>query len=70
MPGLASKYFKKTECFCFVNQRIGPKEERRMPLMFVIEPDLPREIHTVSLGYTFFDITRTAGKAAQDQRGG
>ena len=70
MPGLASKYFKKTECFCFSNQPIGPHEERRMPLVFVIEPDLPDEVRTVSLGYTFFDITRTARKAAQDQRGG
>ncbi len=70
MPGLASKYFKKTECFCFSNQSIGAHEERRMPLVFVIEPDLPESVHTVSLGYTFFDITRTARKAAQDKRGG
>ncbi len=70
MPGVASKYFKKTECFCFSNQPIGPHEERRMPLVFVIEPDLPEEVRTVSLGYTFFDITRTARKAAEDKRGG
>ncbi len=70
MPGVASKYFKKTECFCFSNQPIGPHEERRMPLVFVIEPDLPEEVRTVSLGYTFFDITRTVRKAAEDKRGG
>ncbi|RMG58209.1 MAG: cytochrome c oxidase assembly protein [Gammaproteobacteria bacterium] len=70
MPGVASKYFKKTECFCFTNQPIGAHEEKRMPLVFVIEPDLPEDVHTVSLGYTFFDITRTAGKAAANNRGG
>jgi cytochrome c oxidase assembly protein subunit 11 len=53
-PGLAAKYFNKTECFCFTRQTLGPNEEKLMPLRFVVDPELPEEIGTVSLSYTFF----------------
>jgi len=53
-PGLAAKYFSKTECFCFSRQTLGPEEEKEMPLRFVVDPELPEEIGTVSLSYTFF----------------
>ena len=53
-PGLAAKYFSKTECFCFTRQTLGPDEEKEMPLRFVVDPELPEEIGTVSLSYTFF----------------
>ena len=53
-PGLAAKYFNKTECFCFTRQTLGPHEARDMPLRFVVDPDLPADIRTVSLSYTFY----------------
>lgn len=53
-PGLAAKYFNKTECFCFTRQTLGPREARDMPLRFVVDPDLPVDIRTVSLSYTFY----------------
>jgi cytochrome c oxidase assembly protein subunit 11 len=53
-PGLAARYFNKTECFCFTRQTLGPREARDMPLRFVVDPDLPAEIRTVSLSYTFY----------------
>ena len=53
-PGLAAKYFNKTECFCFTRQTLQPGESKEMPLRFVIDPQLPEEIRTVSLSYTFF----------------
>jgi cytochrome c oxidase assembly protein subunit 11 len=53
-PGLAAKYFNKTECFCFTRQTLGPNEEKLMPLRFVVDPNLPEEIGTVSLSYTFY----------------
>jgi cytochrome c oxidase assembly protein subunit 11 len=71
MPGLASKYFKKTECFCFTQQVMNPGETREMPLRFVIEPGLPDNVNTVSLGYTFFDVTNAANaQAGKDTQGG
>ncbi|NOR39748.1 MAG: cytochrome c oxidase assembly protein [Gammaproteobacteria bacterium] len=53
-PGLAAKYFNKTECFCFTRQTLGPGESKEMPLRFVIDPELPDEVRTVSLSYTFY----------------
>jgi len=65
-PGLAAKYFNKTECFCFTRQTLGPNEEKLMPLRFVVDPGLPEEIGTVSLSYTFFqaESAEPAGKQA------
>jgi cytochrome c oxidase assembly protein subunit 11 len=53
-PGLAARYFNKTECFCFTRQTLGPRETRDMPLRFVVDPELPADIRTVSLSYTFY----------------
>lgn len=53
-PGLAAKYFNKTECFCFTRQTLGPNEGKEMPLRFVVDPELPEEVRTVSLSYTFY----------------
>jgi cytochrome c oxidase assembly protein subunit 11 len=65
-PGLAAKYFNKTECFCFTRQTLGPNEEKLMPLRFVVDPELPEEVGTVSLSYTFFhaESAEPAGKQA------
>lgn len=59
-PGLAAKYFSKTECFCFTLQTLGPEEEKDMPLRFVVDPNLPKDIGTVSLSYTFFQAKDAA----------
>lgn len=60
-PGSAARYFTKTECFCFTEQQFGPNEGRDMPVIFIIDPDLPAHVETVTLSYTFFD---RAGLAA------
>ena len=62
-PQLAGRYFKKLECFCFTQQTLQPGEVRRMPVVFVIEKDLPQDINTVTLSYSFFEVEGTAGKA-------
>ncbi len=54
-PGVAAKYFLKTECFCFEEQAFGPGEEKEMPVRFILDPDLPRHIDVVTLSYTFFE---------------
>ena len=56
-PGRAASYFNKTECFCFVQQNFEAKESKEMPLIFVVDPDLPKDVDTVTLSYTFFDVT-------------
>lgn len=62
-PQLAGRYFKKLDCFCFTQQTLQPGEVRRMPVVFVIEKELPQDVNTVTLSYTFFEIEGTAKKA-------
>lgn len=54
-PGAASKHFRKMECFCFSQQTLAAGEERAMPLRFVISPELPEDIGSLTLSYTFFN---------------
>ena len=53
-PGLAAQYFQKTECFCFTEQELKAGEEKRMPVVFVVDPALPDDVHELTLSYTFF----------------
>ncbi|MBT8127500.1 MAG: cytochrome c oxidase assembly protein, partial [Gammaproteobacteria bacterium] len=53
-PGQAAEYFEKTECFCFTEQKLEPGERKQMPVIFVVDPDLPEDISQLALSYTFF----------------
>ena len=55
-PQGAMPYFKKVECFCFKQQTLKPNEARQMPVVFYIDPALPRDVQTITLSYTFFEI--------------
>lgn len=60
-PQEASRYFRKLDCFCFSKQTLQPGEVRRMPVVFVIDPQVPPEIATVTLSYTFFEVEGMQG---------
>lgn len=53
-PARASGYFNKTECFCFTAQTLAAGEGRAMPVRFIVDPDLPADVNTITLSYTFF----------------
>jgi len=55
-PKVATSHFTKIECFCFSQQTLQPKESRQMPVMFVVDKNLPKEVKTITLSYTFFEI--------------
>jgi cytochrome c oxidase assembly protein subunit 11 len=55
-PQSATPHFKKIECFCFQEQTLEANEARQMPVVFFIDPALPREVKTITLSYTFFEI--------------
>lgn len=59
-PWNAAKHLHKTECFCFSNQSFKVGETKEMPVRFMLDPGLPADVDTVTLSYTFFDITATA----------
>lgn len=62
-PVEAAKYLHKSECFCFNNQPFKAGEEKMMPVRFVLDREIPPEVDTVTLSYTFFDVTQAAAKA-------
>lgn len=55
-PMQAAAYFKKLECFCFQQQTLPPNATRRFPVVFLIDPKLSRDVRTITLSYTFFEI--------------
>lgn len=59
-PNAAAEHFIKIECFCFNSQEFLASEEKAMPLQFIVDPDLPDYVDTITLGYTFFDTTALA----------
>lgn len=56
-PARASTYFHKTECFCFDKQDLTANTETHMPLRYIVDQNLPKDIQTITLSYTIFDIT-------------
>lgn len=54
-PVDAARFLKKTECFCFTQQYFFKGERADMPVYFFVEPDIPKNIHDITLSYTLFD---------------
>jgi cytochrome c oxidase assembly protein subunit 11 len=63
-PRQATEYFHKIECFCFTQQTLNAGESRRMPVVFVIDPKLPKDVKTITLSYTFFELNTPAAANA------
>lgn len=59
-PARAAGFFKKIECFCFTPQTLAAGESRRMPVLFVLDPAMDSDVHTVTLSYTFFNTDAKA----------
>ena len=55
-PMQASAHFNKLECFCFNEYTLAPGESREWPVVFVIDPKLPKDVTTITLSYTFFEV--------------
>ena len=65
-PKQATAHFNKLECFCFSEYTLAPGESRQWPVVFVIDPRLPRDVTTITLSYTFFEVK---GKVAAKVEG-
>ena len=55
-PKQAAPYFNKLECFCFNEYTLKPGESKQWPVVFVIDPKLPKDVKTITLSYTFFEV--------------
>ncbi len=64
-PMQAGSHFNKLECFCFNEYTLAPGERKEWPVVFYIDAKLPRDVTTITLSYTFFEV---AGKVAAQLR--
>jgi cytochrome c oxidase assembly protein subunit 11 len=78
-PSEATSHLKKTECFCFSQQRLEAGESKQMPVRFFVDANLPRDVRTITLSYAFFEAKQSAAigadalpqtKTASDGRSG
>ena len=60
-PMQASAHFNKLECFCFNEYTLKPGESKQWPVVFVIDPKLPKDVKTITLSYTFFEVAGKGG---------
>lgn len=69
-PKQSTAHFNKLECFCFNEYTLQPGESKRWPVVFVIDPKLPRDVKTITLSYTFFEVGGKVPPAPAGQLGG
>ena len=55
-PRQSAAHFNKLECFCFNEYTLAPGESKEWPVVFVIDPKLPKDVNTITLSYTFFEV--------------
>ena len=55
-PNVAMAHFKKLECFCFTEHVLKPGESKQWPVVFVVDRKLPKDVRTITLSYTFFEV--------------
>ena len=55
-PSQAAAHFNKLECFCFDQYTLEPGEKKQWPVAFVIDPRISRDVTTITLSYTFFEV--------------
>jgi cytochrome c oxidase assembly protein subunit 11 len=68
-PNAASIYFNKTECFCFTEQLLQPGETRRMPVRFIVDSAMPKDIEVLTLAYSFYRNDKATQDYQQGKRG-
>jgi cytochrome c oxidase assembly protein subunit 11 len=69
-PLQSAQYFQKLECFCFEQQTLAAGETRKFPVVFFIDPKLPRDVTQITLSYTFFEVPGAAKPAPSAAAGG
>ena len=66
-PGVAAGHFTKVECFCFTQHTLKPGESKTWPVVFYVDDKLPKDIKTITLSYTFFEVGGTTPPAPAGQ---
>jgi cytochrome c oxidase assembly protein subunit 11 len=63
-PREAQSHFNKLECFCFNEYSLAPGEKKSWPVVFYVSPKLSKDVKTITLSYTFFEVGSTVPSAA------
>jgi len=66
-PGVAAAHFTKVECFCFTQHTLAPGESKTWPVVFYVDSKLPKDVRTITLSYTFFEVGGTTPPAPVGQ---
>lgn len=66
-PMNSAAHFNKLECFCFNEYTLAPGESRQWPVVFYVDAKLPKDVTTITLSYTFFEV---GGKVPAAPTGG
>lgn len=66
-PKQSTAYFNKLECFCFNQYTLQPGEKKQWPVAFIIDPKLPKDVTTITLSYTFFEVGGKTPAAPADK---
>jgi cytochrome c oxidase assembly protein subunit 11 len=66
-PGVAQSHFTKVECFCFSQHTLAPGESKTWPVVFYVDDKLPKDVKTITLSYTFFEVGGTTPPAPLGQ---
>ena len=64
-PMQAMAHFNKVECFCFNEYTMKAGEVKQWPVVFYIDPKLPKDVRTITLSYTFFEVGGKVPQAPQ-----
>ena len=67
-PNVAMSHFNKVECFCFSEHVLGPGETKRWPVVFFVDSKLPKDVRTITLSYTFFEVGGKTPAAPSEAR--
>ncbi len=62
VPGVSAPHFKKIECFCFTQQTLKPGETREMPVRFIVDAGLDKDVQTITLSYSFFNTNKLSAE--------
>ena len=64
-PRQAAPHFNKLECFCFTQYTLDAGEKKEWPVAFIIDPKLSKDVTTITLSYTFFEVGGKTPSAPQ-----
>ena len=62
MPTEATTYFKTAECFCYTQQALKPNEKKKLSVVFMVDPRIPKDITNLVLSYNFLRADKFASK--------